>query len=104
MKTLRSTKGEAIYRKHREKGLLQSLWDVKPLYLHREYRIIKNAFPYDRIHSESVILITNHPIDKAFEYAKEYAEKHGYHQVLWNTSLAQSVPDTVHLHILKLKE
>lgn len=104
MKTLRSNNGEKRYKKYMAQGKIQSLWDVKPFYLHREYRIIKNMFPYDRIHSENVILITNHPIEKAFEYAKEWAEKEGYHQVLWNTPLSQSVKDTVHLHILKLKE
>lgn len=97
MKTLRTTEGEEIY-KNSPKG---NLWDEPYIVKTPHYRIIQNKFPYDKICDEHLLLITKHSVAYALKKAYEYAEVNKFKTILLNTSLAQSIPDVVHVHIIR---
>lgn len=95
--SLRTDEGEEIYR-NSTRG---NLWDEPFIFKTKGYRIIKNKFPYDKICDEHLLLITKHSVDYALKKAIEYAEKNKFRTILLNTSLAQSVPEIVHVHIIR---
>jgi hypothetical protein len=101
--TLRKKESEERYQQNK-KGPV-NLWEAESVYETLKYKVIKNAYPYDLAHEENLMLLTNDPIEKAFEYAKEFTDLHGdrYDQILWNTPGAQTQAHITHLHILRLR-
>lgn len=103
LETYRTEKTANKYKNDRDAGKLKSLWEEECIFKNEFYKIVKNRYPYDKIYSESLLLISKHSVEKALVWAKKYAEENGYHCILWNTKLKQTIPDINHIHILKTK-
>lgn len=102
MKSLRTKELEAKYQKDLKEGKNKSLWDEPPIFDNGLYKIINNNYKYDRMtDDEHVMLITKEDPNQAFVWARDWAEVNDYSMVCWNTPKKQTVPDIIHIHILK---
>ena len=122
LKTLRTTKTESIYQKHLE-SLKRSKIDKKLCPLCEEqslvksfkyWKIIRNAFPYDKISSKhDMILPFRHVVENKFN-KKELAEfkkiknnfinKSDYNFIIETTLTKKTIPNHFHLHLITLKQ
>jgi hypothetical protein len=114
---LRSKQTQDRYDYDKANGLIKCLWDEPSIYETEDFRIIKNSYPYDEIKEDCVMLLPKFSFIKAIIILLKnikriklvvsmllttiWAEKNGYHNVMWNTPKAQSIPDITHIHILK---
>jgi len=98
---MRTKETENRYFEDKKNGKLKDLWTEPAIYEDEDCRIIENEYPYDVVAKDHLILLSKEDPTVAFTKAREYAIKHDYDYVLWNTPKNQSVPEIIHIHILR---
>ena len=111
--SLRTDATEADYTKAKQDGTLKPLVDEEALREWKYWKLIKNRFPHDRHHVESDLLVLKEQGLTFFTLtADQYAELRliyteiykEYDYMKINFPSVISVPEFVHVHLLKLKE
>lgn len=114
MATLRTKETEQKYKEHREKGGLNScpLCAETAIEQFTYWKVIPNAFPYDRIASVHTMLVPNRHVTEAeltpeeveeFKQLKSTYLNDNYQFVLEAMHKQKSIPGHFHLHLIVVK-
>ena len=116
MATLRTPQTEQAYKEHRNQKPADAgcaLCDKESLKSFKHWKIIENAFPYDKIAAVHHMVVPLRHATEAELSADEYAEldelKDGvlnddYEYIIEATHKTKSIPGHFHLHLIVAKE
>lgn len=110
MITFRKTESEERYQREKKEKVGCALCSERGKSLGKRWVIMPNEYPYDKFaECHEMIALADHKmspslVDIFYLWAKrKEISDMGYHMIMWNFPIRQSVPGHFHLHIIKLK-